>query len=36
MKLKQPPVQNEPTHRNSKEDGIGDICATDMKQISIC
>ena len=36
MKLKHPPVQSELTHRKSKEDGTGDICATDMKQITIC
>ena len=35
MKLEQWPAQSQPTHHKCKEDGSGDTCATEMKQISI-
>ena len=35
MKPEQLPRQSQPTHRTCKEDGTGDTCDTDMKQISI-
>ena len=35
MKLEQWPVQSQSTHRKCKGDKTCDICAADMKQISV-
>ena len=35
VKLKQYPVQSQPTHRKCKGDRTSGTCATNMKQISI-
>ena len=35
IKPKQWPAQSQLTHRKCKEDGTGDTCVTDMKQINI-